>query len=235
MSQTIPTASPLAFTSAPDSRQFLQQELERLQGQLLRLTPANPILERAELHFRIGEVMLEIAHDGMPEAAWGLTKEAFMIYQDHQQWEDAVRCCDLLFRTGLPHAVPALGNGLWLAITYPINPEITVLMLNNLIEATPDTADGAAVAAAVAHYIVDMRLEGEKRESTLFLTSALLGKVAERHSQVDSQEKMDRWLEKLGLLDPAIFLPRMGMVIDALVDGQWWYDRDVLRSQLPVN
>ncbi|MEZ5449692.1 MAG: hypothetical protein R3E95_19185 [Thiolinea sp.] len=42
-------------------------------------------------------------------------------------------------------------------------------------------------------------------------------------------------MQKLELLDPAVFLPRMGQVLDAMVEGQWWYDRDELRSRLPVH
>lgn len=227
--------NPLEFTAAPDSRQFLQQELDNRQQQLMKLTPASDPLQRAALQFEIAEIMLELAGQGMPEAAWGLTRESFEIYRDAEHWEEAVRCCDLLFRTDLPAAVPALGNGLWLSITYPIDPELTILMLNNLIDSTPDNADGAAVAAAVAHYIADLRLEGEKRDSVMFLTSAMLGKVAERHSQIDSQAKMNIWMQKLDLLDPAVFMPRMSQVIDAIVEGQWWYDRDELRARLPVN
>jgi hypothetical protein len=227
--------NPLEFSAAPDSRQFLQDELNKRQQQLMSLTPASDPLERAGLQYDVAEIMLELGGPGMPEAAWGLSKEAFIIYRDAEQWESAIRCCDVLFRTELPAAVPALGNGLWLSITYPVDPELTIMMLNNLIDSTPDNADGAAVAAAVAHYIADLRLEGEKRESVMFLTSALLGKVAERHSNVDSQAKMDMWMQRLDLLDPAVFMPRMGQVIDAIVEGQWWYDRDELRSRLPVN
>lgn len=227
--------SPLEFSAAPDSRQFLQDELNKRQQQLMSLTPASDPLERAGLQYDVAEIMLELADKGMPEAAWGLSREAFTVYRNAEQWEDAIRCCDLLFQTGLPAATPALGNGLWLSITYPVDPELTILMLNQLIDSTPDNADGAAVAATVAHYIADLRLEGEKRESVMFLTSALLGKVAERHSNVDSQAKMDMWMERLDLLDPAVFMPRMGQVIEAIVEGQWWYDRDELRARLPVN
>nr|CAA6830618.1 MAG: Unknown protein [uncultured Thiotrichaceae bacterium] len=227
--------NPLEFSAAPDSREFLQDELNKRQKKLMSLTPASDPLERAGLQYDVAEIMLELAGKGMPEAAWGLSKEAFTVYRDAEQWDDAIRCCDVLFRTELPAAVPALGNGLWLSITYPVDPELTILMLNNLIDTTPDNADGAAVAAVVAHYIADLRLEGDKRESVMFLTSALLGKVAERHSQIDSQDKMNMWMQKLDLLDPAVFMPRMAQVIDAIVEGQWWYDRDELRARLPVN
>lgn len=227
--------TPVEFTAGNDSRQLLKNELAQRQAQLMQLTPASSPLDRANVQYEIAEIMLELEEPGMREAAWGMTRESFEIYRDHEQWEDAVRCCDVLFRCDLPASVPALGNGIWLAVTYPMNPELTIIMLNHLIDATPAQADGAAVAAAVAHYIADLRLQGEKRDSVMFLTSAMLGKVAERHSNVNSQEAMNLWLNRLDLLNPQVFLPRLGQVLDAIVEGQWWYDRDELRSRLPVH
>lgn len=227
--------APVEFTAGTDSRQLLKNELAQRQALLMQLTPASNPLDRANVQYEIAEIMLELDEPGMREAAWGMTRESFEIYRDHEQWEEAVRCCDVLFRCDLPASVPALGNGLWLAVTYPIDPELSIIMLNHLIDATPANADGAAVAAAVAHYIADLRLEGEKRESVMFLTGAMLSKVAERHSNVNSQEAMNLWLNRLGLLDPAVFLPRLGQVVDAITEGQWWYDREELRSRLPVH
>ncbi len=227
--------TPVEFTASDDSRQLLKQELANRQAQLMQLTPASNPLERANLQYEIADIMLEIEEPGMREAAWGMTRESFEIFRDHEQWEDAARCCDVLFRCDLPASVPALGNGLWLAVTYPIDPQVTIIMLNNLIDATPPQADGAAVAATVAHYIADLRLEGEQRDSVMFLTSAMLAKVAERHSNVNSQEAMNLWLNKLDLLNPKVFLPRLAQVIDAITEGQWWYNRDELRARLPVN
>lgn len=231
MSDTIP----VEFTEGQDSRQLLKNELAQRQAALMQLTPAHNPLERATVQYEIADIMLELEEPGMREAAWGMTRESFEIFRDHEMWEDAVRCCDVLFRCDLPASVPALGNGLWLAVTYPIDPQLTLIMLNHLIDATPPQSDGAAVAATVAHYIADLRLEGEKRDSVMFLTSAMLSKVAERHSNVSTQEAMTMWLNRLDLLNPAVFLPRLGQVIDAIVEGQWWYDREVLRSRLPVH
>lgn len=226
---------PVEFTTPEDSKQFLKDELEKKQKQLMQFTPATPPLERANLQYDISELLLDVAKPGMAEAAWGMAKESFQIYMVSKQWEDAVRCCDLLYRTDQAASVIALGNGLWLAVTYPIDPELTIVMLNNLIDDTPDKADGAAVAAVAAHYIADLRLEGEKRDSVMFLTLNMIAKVAERHSQVKSQEQMDFWMNKLELNDSTIFLPRLAQVIDAIVAEQWWYDRDALRAELPVN
>ena len=227
--------TPIEFTEGQDSRQLLKNELAQRQAALMQLTPAHNPLERANVQYEIADIMLELDEPGMREASWGMTRESFEIFRDHEMWEEAVRCCDVLFRCELPASVPALGNGLWLAVTYPIDPQLTLIMLNHLIDATPPQADGAAVAATVAHYIADLRLEGEKRDSVMFLTSAMLSKVAERHSNVTSQEAMTMWLNRLDLLNPKVFLPRMGQVIDAIVEGQWWYDREVLRSRLPVH
>ncbi len=232
---TSATDNPVAFTAATDSRQQLKTELAQQQAQLMRLTEQSDPLQRAQIQYTISEIMLELEEPGMREAAWGMTREAFMIYVEYEQWEDAVRCCDVLYRCDLPASVPALGNGIWLAVTYPMDPSLTILMLNHLIDATPAKADGAAIAAAVAHYIADLRLQGEQRDSVMFLTSAMLGKVAERHSQVNSQESMNLWLNRLQLLEPKIFLPRLGQVLDAIVENQWWYDRDALRARLPIH
>lgn len=224
----------LEFTAAEESREFLVKRLAEKQEALAKINLGTPPLERAHLQHEVAEIMLDVAEAGMPEAAWGLAKESFLIYVENEQWEDAVHAADLLYRTGLPASITALANGLWLAVTYPIDIDLSLVMLNNVIEDTPDNSDGAAVAAAAAHYIADIRLEGEKRESTMFLTASMLSRVAERHSQVTDQGQMNLWMQKLQLTDPAVFLPRLSMVVDALADGNWWYDRDELRAKLPV-
>ncbi len=228
-------ASGLEFTEASESRKFLKQQLDKKQKQLSEIRIDCDPIERAELQHEIAEIMLELGGNGMPEAAWGLAKESFLIYIEHEKFEDAVNACDLLYRTELPASVVALGHAMWLAVTYPVDPELSIVMMKNLIDDTPEKSDGAAVAAATAHYIADLRLEGEKRDSVMFLTGNLLAQVAERHSNVSDQAQMNFWMEKLELNDPAKFLPRLAQVIDAIVAGDWWIDRDALRAKLPVN
>jgi len=58
------------------------------------------------------------------------------------------------------------------------------------------------------HYLADLRLENEKRESVMFLTTNLLAQVAERHSNISDQGQMNFWMDKLELNDPAKFLPK---------------------------
>ena len=225
----------IVFTEAKESNKQLTDELNQKQNQLVQMNVSTPPLERADLQYDISSIMNELKQSGMQAAAWGMAKESFQIYMEAKRWEDAVRCCDLLYQTEQAASITALGNGLWLAVTYPIDPELSIVMLNNLIDDTPDSSDGAAVAAATAHYIADIRFEGEKRDSTMFLTMNMLSKVAERHSQIDSQDKFNMWMQRLELTDPSVFIKRLGMVIDAIVAEHWWYDRKALRAELPVN
>ncbi len=234
-SSTQADSSGLQFTEAHESKEFLREALQKKQAQLAQLTLDADPMERAKLQVEIAEIMLDAGGSGMPEAAWGLAKDSFKLYMEAENYEAAVECCDLLYRADMPGSVVALGNGMWLSVTYPIDPEITILMMNNLIDDTPEKSDGAAVAAVAAHYIADLRLEGEKRDSVMFLTMNMISKVAERHSKVTDQGQMDFWMDKLELNDPDKFLPRLGQVIEALVAGDWWYDRDELRARLPVN
>lgn len=227
--------SGLEFTEASESRDFLKQQLDQKQTQLVQLKPDCDPLERAHLQHEIAEIMLDSGGNGMPEAAWGLAKESFLIYMKHDQFEDAVNALDALYRTDLPGSVIALGHAMWLSVTYPIDPELSIVVMKNLVDDTPDKSDGAAVAAATAHYIADLRLEGEKRDSVMFLTTNMLAKVAERHSNVTDQGQLNFWMDKLELNDPNLFLPKLAQVIDAIVAGDWWFDREELRGKLPVN
>ena len=56
-----------------------------------------------------------------------------------------------------PRSLAALGQGIWLAVTYPIDPELTIELLTHVVDDTPDDADGAAVAATAAMFVADMR------------------------------------------------------------------------------
>lgn len=140
-----------------------------------------------------------------------------------------------MYQTEQAASLSALGQGIWLAVTYPIEAETTVVMLHHVVDDTPRDADGAAVAAATAHYIANLRTSGEKQQSLSFLTTHILGEVAKRHSGVDNQDDFDLWLTRLQLDNPAELLPRMGQIIDVMVGDNWWFDRDALRARLPVN
>lgn len=170
-----------------------------------------------------------------PGEAWDAARAAFDLYLALENWQGAVEACDVLYASDQPDSLPALGQGIWLAVTFPVDPELSVAILEHVVEETPDDSDGAAVAAAVAHYIVDLRAEGRRHDDLAFYTNNLLGTVARRHSNVQKQEAFDFWLRKLELHDPQLFLPRLRNVVDVLVQDEWWFDRDALQSRLPVN
>jgi hypothetical protein len=186
---------------------------------------ADLLLEESRLLIRL-EKMSE---------AWDAARAALDICLGQENWLGAVEACEVLYAADQPDSLAALGQGIWLAVTFPIDPELTVAMLEHVVEETPDDSDGAAVAAITAHYVADLRAEGRRREDLVFYTNNLLGTVARRHSQVQSQEAYDFWVRKLELHDPQLFLPRLRNVVDVLVQDEWWFDRDALRDRLPVN
>jgi hypothetical protein len=186
----------------------------------------------ADLLLEEGRLLIRL--EKMAEA-WAVAREAFDLHLAHDNWQGAVEACDVLFACDQPESLAALGQGIWLAVTFPVDPELTVAMLDHVIEETPDDSDGAAVAAVTAHYVVDLRAEGKQRDDLMFFTNNLIGTVARRHSKVESQEAFDYWIKKLELDDPAKFLVRLRNVVDVLVQTEWWFDRDALRGRLPVN
>lgn len=210
--------------------ELLRQQLDDAYQSLQALPAEAGDIERAELQLKIGAILVDL---GKGEEAFDIAKQAFDSYAQHQSWDGAVRACDVMFQADQPDSLAALGQGVWLAVTFPIDPNLTVNMLSHIVDETPDDSDGGAVAAAVARYIVDMRTEGKQHNDLAFFTNNVLGTVARRHSDVQSQEQFDYWVEKLELNDPAKFLPRLRNVIDVLVQENWWVDREAIWASLP--
>jgi len=202
----------------------LEEELKGLQG-----------LERLKPLLDSGYILLDLVD--RKADAWKVAKEAFDIALENEQWLQAVEACDILYQSEQDDAVEALAHGIWLGVTYPVDPELSVAMLQHLVEETPDNSDGAGVAAATACYLVDLRAEGKKREDLQFFTGQLLGQVARRHTNgaCDTQELFDIWMDRLELKEPDKFLPRLAMILDVLVPAdQWWFDRNALREKIPA-
>ncbi len=226
----------LDMDSAEDTQESLvlrEQRLAEIDEKLIELPAGYAPVQRAALLLAGGRALIDLERF---QEAWDRAREAFDIYTAAEDWEGAVQASEILFLADQPESLPALGQGIWLAVTFPIDPELTVAMLQHVIDDTPPDSDGAAVAAIVAHYVVDMRApEGKSRENLLFYTNQMLAATARRHSGVQSQQDFDRWFQKLELNDPALFLPRLRNVVDVLVQDEWWIDRDALREKLPVN
>ena len=217
---------------ARESTGMLKRLVVDLRGRLAELSPQAGALRRADLLLQLGRALVRL--EQRPQA-WTAAREAFDSYLAEQAWEGAAQACDILFLAEQPQSLAALGQGIWLAVTYPIDPELSVALLQHVVEETPPDADGAAVAAITACYLVDLRALEPQREHLLIYTNQVLATVARRHSGVDGQQAFDRWIEDMELNDPTLFLPRLRNVVDVLVQDDWWFDRAALQAALPVD
>jgi hypothetical protein len=217
-------------TDARESTGMLERLVADLRGQLEALSPGAEALRRADLELQLGRALVRLEKG--PEA-WEAARKAFDLYLDEQAWEGAAQACDILFLAEQPQSLAALGQGIWLAVTYPVDPELSVALLQHVVEETPPDSDGAAVAAVTAYYLVDLRARDPQREHLLLYANQVLATVARRHSGVDGQQAFNRWIGDMELNDPALFLPRLRNVVDVLVQDDWWFDREALQAALP--
>lgn len=206
------------------------QALRERQGELQRLRAAKN--ELADVRLQIGRTLVAL---GRGVEAWDIARPLLDIFIRSEDFESAADACDVLFQCDQPESISALGQGIWLAVTYPIDPELSVELLSHVIEETPDDADGAAVAATTALFLADLRATGKQRDNLMFFASQLLGDVARRHSGVDSQDAFELWMDRLELREPEKFLVRLRNVVDVLVQDRWWFDRQALQERLPLN
>ncbi|MET0052218.1 MAG: hypothetical protein ABW095_14235 [Candidatus Thiodiazotropha sp.] len=215
---------------AVKSSKLLELKLQENLEQLANLPDDAPVSERLKLEMANDYILLDLDRR---DEAWQSAKQSLTTALQHELWNSAVEACDIIYQAEQDDAIKALAQGIWLGVTFPIDPELSVAMLQHLIDETPDNSDGAAVAAATACYLVDLRAQGQEQEDLRFFTNQLLGQVALRHSQVEEQEIFDFWVERMALNDPSEFLPRLAKVLDVIVEGDWWFDRDHLRSRIP--
>ena len=210
----------------------LESHLEILEEELRDLTRIAAAREA------VADVQLQLARTlvglGRGQEAWPIGREAFDVFSEEEDWESAVDACEVLYLAEQPESIGALGQGIWLAVTYPIDPDLSVELLAHVVEDTPDDSDGAAVAAATALFLADIRAEGQQLDNLTFFASQMLGNVARRHSGVETQEAFDAWMDRLELREPEKFLVRLRNVVDVLVQDDWWFDREALQAKLPT-
>ncbi len=219
-----------AAQDAASERAQLETQLQALRQQLPQAQDGTS--RRA--HIQLEEARLLLRMERQPQA-WPPAREAFDRFIAERDWENAAGAAEALFLAEQDDSLAALGQGIWLAVTFPINPEVTVELLRRVVEETPEDSDGAAVAAAAAHYVADLRApeDAKAREDLLFYTAQLLSSVARRHSDVTDQAQFDAWMSRLELDQPDKFLVRLRNVVDVLVQDEWWFDRDALQAEIP--
>ncbi len=196
----------------------------------LALEQVADTMARVRLKLDIAEILIWLERK---KEAWNMARTAFDTALQKEEWQDAVEACNVLYQTGQADSIHALGMGVWLAVTFPVAPELTFAMLDHIVTETPSHADGAALAAVTARYVIDMRADDADHGDWSLLANDLIARVALRHSKVQDQQALDAWMDKLGLRDPQVFLPRLSQVVNAIVGDTWWFDRNALRDKLP--
>lgn len=216
-----------------ESRPSLEALLKEHEQHLAALPADTGPVERARVQLDIAETLLALQRK---DESWKIAREVFDTCAAAGSWQDAIEACDILFQCEQEESLAALGNGVWLSITFPVPAQLTVALLQHIVDETPDDSDGAAVAAMAANYIAELRTEGDEQASLTFFTRQILAGVAKRHRGIeDDPEMIKMWIEILGLNDVQELLSRLAAMLDAIVGDNWWIDRDALREKLPVN
>ena len=227
-----PLKDALVGMNAGETRSMLENELILSRQHLRELPADSDPFARAKVKLDIAQSLLGL---GRHTQSWETARVIFDVFIEKEAWQEAIEACNIMYQSDKELSIAALGQGVWLAVTYPVEPELTVTMLHHIVNETPDNSDGGAVAAALAHYIADLRSTGEAREDLLYFTAQVLAQVAERHRGITTEDEIKLWMEMLQLNDPKELLSRLAKIIDVIVENNWWIDRDALRARLPVN
>ncbi len=216
---------------AIDSAEALEARLTAIRKRIIAESESADLISLAKLRLDEGELLNALERG---DEAWKIVRPIVNLFTEAGEWELAAEACDVLSQTEHHDALVALANGIWLSVTFPVDPQVSVSLLQYVIDDTPDDSDGAAVAAAVANYLIDMRANDDTHNDLRFFATQMMGDVARRHSQIETQDQFDLWKKRLELDDPSKFLVRLRNVLDVMAQDDWWVDRDALRETLPA-
>ena len=215
-----------------DARVYFEKELQAQHKKLSALGSDAAAIDVANIKLEVARAQLGL---GEKEACWQEARPLVKTFIENDSPQQAVEACELLYLSEQDNSIIALGHGCWLAVTYPVEPAMSVDMLSYIVDETPDNSDGAAVASVAALYIAELRAKEEEKESLMFLAKQLIAMVAKRHRGIEDEESIEIWIEMLELNNLDELFARLGKIIDAIVGSAWWFDREELRSKLPVN
>ena len=202
------------------SKSQLDSQLDYYKNTLDNLPKIEATEDKIDLLLKIAAIQIERSE---AKDAWDKAFEAFHLAEKENLWELAVKACNVLFLAEGPDSLVALGHGLWLGITFPIDAELTVMFLEHLIKESPKESDTCAVAAASAHYIANIRLGVD--DDLTFFTNQMLASVADNHSYISDQRSFNVWQHTLELDNPKVFLKKLSNAINQLVGDNWWIDK----------
>lgn len=219
-----------SLTHCNTEQMALESHLAALRERLLEIQRfSGPTRAGADTRLQLARTLVAL---GRGHEAWPFGRMAFDEFMAADDFESAADVCDVLFQARQPGSFSALGQGIWLAVSCPVDPELSIELLGHVIDETPDGDDGAAVAASTALFLADVRAQDRDRDELMFFATQTLGEVARSHSGVETPAQLDRWMEQLELKEPDKFLPRLRKVLETLVLDDWWFDRAALCDRL---
>jgi hypothetical protein len=100
-----------------ESRPSLEALLKEHEQHLAALPDTASALDRARVQLDIAETLLALQRK---EESWKIAREVFDTCAAAESWQDAIEACDILFQCEQDESLAALGNGVWLSITFPV-------------------------------------------------------------------------------------------------------------------
>jgi len=222
---------PTPADTAPDSLAKDLGQFAQLEARLVELRPParDPAGEHRRARARRAPARARAGPPG-PRAgaeAWPVARMAFDALATARTGKRAADACDVLYQTEQAGSLAALGSGIWLGVTFPIDPESRCTCSATSSTTPPDDADGAAVAAATAAFLADLRAPQGSRTATGW--SSYAPTSCSGGSRGATAGRRPGGVRPLGPPPGARrarqFLVRLRNVVDVLVQDDWWIDR----------
>jgi tetratricopeptide (TPR) repeat protein len=155
-----------------------------------------------------------------------LNLEAAQAFVEVRAWPDLIGVLWNLSTSNGEDTIACLAQALWLASRIGVSLEMSIKLAAELLRHLGPTNELASLLAAGAMSFVNTRGENHP-ERELYKQIALgMLSICTQARGIETQEALDEWVEREGLLDPERFVPQLDAALVAMVgDGEWLFDR----------
>lgn len=167
------------------------------------------------------------------EEDWHINRQSLAQANQSRDWDEVLRLLVYLGnKDGHPLAYHAMAQAAWLALKTNASIPNVVLTLYNLLVSVGPRHEAAGAIASLANLMCDLRTPDHAEAELARIQAQQMLRYVGDGQRLESQEEFSAWVRDQKLDEPDHFIPQVMSLIDHLVAGEWWIDRQGLQQEM---
>ncbi|MBF0368752.1 MAG: hypothetical protein HQL52_04765 [Magnetococcales bacterium] len=169
------------------------------------------------------------------EEDWQINLNAVVQASRGGDWPAALKALTYLStKEWHPDANKALAQRIWLTLKSDASISEVVLALNLAFVRFSPLHERAGLVAALANFMAARRGVGEADGELAQMQAMGMVKALREARNLSDEPAFIAWMQENRLEDPDYFIPEAMEMLETMVDGQWWLNREKLQQEMEI-